>query len=374
MVIHWRKPVPGWLLFTAIALICFCACFLPPENRPASGFESESITSPADTPYVNDSLPHYKYKQIKDSLDYLRIMNDYFYGRSGSSINNLSFGMGDYSLNGKKDYFLILSGYDHDENIEVINKTTGSVLIYPVWDKDDGKSRSGHLENKAISIKYREEKERWEDKVYVSAGRGFGLFLTVSLYALILMTAVAAFYFVLFIPFRSLKQLKEANVVLEMNHAYQLNREEKDYRLKSLLQQSFPLSLSTKSSMQNVALYLLVFLSAALVTYLNVYNGTKFHNFFFLIYGSFKLMLYCFVYGLIGISLFLFLKENVIAIDNNTRIASRYLLAIGTGISTKGIADINLFNIKQGGEITPIGLRTISRQIDAFFDKGFDLL
>jgi hypothetical protein len=127
--------------------------------------------------------------------------------------------------------------------------------------------------------------------------------------------------------------------------------------------------------MQTVSLCTIAFFAASTVTYVNIYNSDKLHNYFFLIYKCPHLLIYCFIYGLAGLGLFLLLKNSVFKIDNNqTQIASQYLAALGVGISTKGVADINLFNIKYSGQTTPIGFKTISRQADLIFDNQIEPL
>jgi hypothetical protein len=113
------------------------------------------------------------------------------------------------------------------------------------------------------------------------------------------------------------------------------------------------------------------FITAFIVTYYNIYNSDKLHNYFFLIYRHYLLLLYCLVYGGIGIGLFLLTKKsNVFDLDSShINIPAVYLTALGVGISTKGVADITLFSIKYSGQSTPFGLKTISRQIDGLFDN-----
>jgi hypothetical protein len=117
---------------------------------------------------------------------------------------------------------------------------------------------------------------------------------------------------------------------------------------------------------------LLVFLAAFLVTYSRLYTSDKFHNYFFLLQTNGVLLLNCLAYGFVGILLLHLLKGNVIKISDDNTTISHYLYPIGIGIATKGIADINFFNIKTDGFSFPVGLKTITQPLDKFFEEKLD--
>ncbi|MEP7375289.1 MAG: hypothetical protein ABI675_17950 [Chitinophagaceae bacterium] len=120
-------------------------------------------------------------------------------------------------------------------------------------------------------------------------------------------------------------------------------------------------------------LLLVTFITAFIFTYINVFNSKKFGNYFFLIRSAWSVLFYCFIYGLIGMLLFVILKEGVISIDtNNTKAYGPYLTAFATGVATKGVADIKFFDINIQGEPFPIGLRSVTQFLDNQFDKQFD--
>ncbi len=120
-------------------------------------------------------------------------------------------------------------------------------------------------------------------------------------------------------------------------------------------------------------LWLVTFLTAFIFTYINIFNSKKFGNYFFLIWVAFPVLVYCVIYGFIGVFLFIILKEGVITIDtNNTLAYGPYLTAFATGLMTKGVADIKFFDIRHQGEPFPIGLRTITQFLDDRFDREFD--
>ena len=122
--------------------------------------------------------------------------------------------------------------------------------------------------------------------------------------------------------------------------------------------------------METFGLCLVTFFSACVFTYFNVSNSKKLSNYFFLIYSSAIIIIYCIVYGLIGVFLFLLLKESAFVIsENSTNLAGSYLTAFLIGFATKGVTDIKFVEIKHGSEPFPIGLKTFSYAIDSHFDK-----
>src|SRR5882762_5645454 len=98
----------------------------------------------------------------------------------------------------------------------------------------------------------------------------------------------------------------------------------------------------------------LAFIAAFLVTYARVYTSDKFHNYFFLLHRNGVLLLNCFVYGMVGVLLLQLLKSHVITISDDNTTIGHYLYPIGIGIATKGISDINFFNIKTDGFSFPV--------------------
>lgn len=127
--------------------------------------------------------------------------------------------------------------------------------------------------------------------------------------------------------------------------------------------------------MSTLGLCLVVFFTACLFTYATVFNNEKFSNFFFLIYGSAVVIIYCLIYGLIGVVLFFLLKGNAFAIEeNNTNLTGPYVSAFFIGFATKGISEIKFLDVRHAGESFPIGLKTISHFIDKWFDEECDAI
>ena len=123
--------------------------------------------------------------------------------------------------------------------------------------------------------------------------------------------------------------------------------------------------------MESIIPYALTFLSASIITYYRVYTNDNFHNYFFLIYKKWVVIFCCLIYGLVGLLLWLILKNNVIAITGDNTNISKFLLPIGIGVAAKGVSDINFFNVKTDGFSIPIGLKLITQPLDKFFEDSF---
>lgn len=124
------------------------------------------------------------------------------------------------------------------------------------------------------------------------------------------------------------------------------------------------------------AIYLLItFFTAVIVAYVNLANSDKFRNFFFLIKATAPVLFYSACYGIIGILLYLLLKDNVISIpDTNINLPAGYMYAIAVGVATKGIAELNFFNIRSGATTIPVGIKTITQPLDRLFEQRIDAI
>ena len=121
-----------------------------------------------------------------------------------------------------------------------------------------------------------------------------------------------------------------------------------------------------------VTSYFAAFISACIISYFRVYSSDKFHNYFFLLIVDWFLVLNCIVYGCLSIALLYLLKDNVVSIPVNNTHLSHYLYPVAIGIITKGVADVNFFNVKTDGFSIPIGLKTFTQPLDKFFEEKFD--
>lgn len=218
MKIHWGRPIPGWILFSMLILVLLCINIFPPGTKPLSPYAMENVTGIANESLLNDSLPYYRYKQIEDSLNYINYKAEYFSNAGESSELLLGYlGVGTYGKGDKKSSFLIIQGYTLSDFARVENKKANTLLYYPVWDNTYENYRNGHLESKAINLKYRIDEKTKEGKVYLPVGNGFSSFLKILFYIIALITVLTCFYVILYIPVRLLYQLAKGKAFTEEN-------------------------------------------------------------------------------------------------------------------------------------------------------------
>lgn len=115
------------------------------------------------------------------------------------------------------------------------------------------------------------------------------------------------------------------------------------------------------------------FATSFVFTYIGVWNSKRFGNYFFLVRYSTVVLTYCLFYGLLAAGLYLLLAPGKLAIEDQLlQLPGEWALAIGTGIITHGVADLNFFNIRHAGESFPVGLRSFSRYAEAYFERQCD--
>ncbi len=218
-MIHWGRPISGWIIFGMLALVLFCVAICPPGTKPLSPYAMETISSDVEETPLHDSLHYYRYKQVEDSLKAIKFKTDYFSGSTGGGSELLlaSLGIGTYGTKENKDQFLIIHGYSLDDYASVDNKKTGSILTYPVWYKVGKDVRHGHLESKAIDLKYKAHDQANEGKVYLPLQEGVGNLIRVVIYILAIITGLLCFYAIFYIPVRLLFQLAKGKAFTEEN-------------------------------------------------------------------------------------------------------------------------------------------------------------
>jgi hypothetical protein len=109
-----------------------------------------------------------------------------------------------------------------------------------------------------------------------------------------------------------------------------------------------------------------------LIAYYRMFSSDKFHSYFFLIYKSGILIVYCVLYGAIAAALVGLLPADAVKVSGNLSKAGPWLYPLGIGLFTKGVSDLNLFNVRTDGTSIPVGLRTITQPIDKFFEEKLD--
>lgn len=217
MIIHWGRPIPGWLIFGLIVLICLCANFYPPDTRPISPYDYETVTGPEYDSPLNDSLPHYQYTRMKDSLNRVKAEENYFANAKGSSFGLSPLGIASYNIRDREEYFFTIDGYRLNDFVTVENKKDSTILNYPVWDKVNKNGRSGHLETKQTDIKFEAGKETWEGKVLIPVSKNAGTVINIIFIILLIVLGATSLAVVIIIPFRFFLRLAKSQPFTEEN-------------------------------------------------------------------------------------------------------------------------------------------------------------
>jgi hypothetical protein len=115
------------------------------------------------------------------------------------------------------------------------------------------------------------------------------------------------------------------------------------------------------------------FTTSFVFTYISVWNSKRFSNYFFLVRYSPVVLTYCLFYGVLAASLYLLLAPGKLTVEDQLlQLPGEWALAIGVGMVTHGVADLNFFNIRHAGESFPVGLRSFSRYAEAYFERQCD--
>jgi hypothetical protein len=156
---------------TIVTLIIASAVFSTCNFNRYQRFDADPLAGPVELPQVSDSLPHWKWRAITDSVK----MENYLHSHPVHSFNILSLGYSIYNVY-KKDslpresqkYFLSLSGYRMRPETDFVIKDGKAMVAYPVWDKIEKNSRSGHTETKSTAVHFAKDHA-------AADGRGFVL-------------------------------------------------------------------------------------------------------------------------------------------------------------------------------------------------------
>jgi hypothetical protein len=203
-------------LFALITILTVIKVIAPNGPVRWDGFDSSSISGDETHWPLNDSMPHYQYKRIEDSVKKsLEPMEPKPHtSGTGSSAFKLGFYEYDHDLHGetgnKKEYYISLSTYRPKVDAEFFRRNGENVIRKVIWDntwKDsEGKHASGHWEIRKTPVKYIEEnKENGTGSVQIPISKRAFSFWNITLLVLgalfgifiFLYTTVAIFKFLL---------------------------------------------------------------------------------------------------------------------------------------------------------------------------------
>jgi hypothetical protein len=219
MIIHWGRPIPGWLIFTVLVVVLACAFFYPPGVRRNTAYDL------ADRIPLDNSLPHYRYTTIEDSLKMVKYNQDYFNNTTAGMEIGSAVGIASYKIDDKrKDHFLTLDGYYLEDFTTVENKISGTEVQYYVWDK--AKNEAPHSQLQVIPIKFRKDNLGYKNnsnneydkgKLYFPIRSSIGITIEVMSWIFTLIVFLLFIYIIVYAPIRLLLQLAKGRAFTEEN-------------------------------------------------------------------------------------------------------------------------------------------------------------
>lgn len=162
---------------------------------------------------LDDSMPHYNYKRIEDSLERVDAEKDFQY-RHKSSWNFFKLGISE-NESGLPRYFFDIHGYRLKESVEVKPAGQQTLVRFPVWKGFDTTVsnivRKGSFEEKTVPVKYFQEEGLFKDYVSLPINRtSYQIFN--FLMVVIMVLCIAGFvYFLLALPFRILVMISRGH-------------------------------------------------------------------------------------------------------------------------------------------------------------------
>lgn len=213
-------------LFTSLIVIAFFGNIYISNNSEGSSLGTESITIPTDdttfrnaffSPPINDSLPYYEYRKIKDSIARIKAEIDIenkgrsaggtyagFIGffqlkkNQAKSVSDAQSNSG--HLQSQLEYFITFQDIQIKENNHFFVQNGNYYLAHPVWDitKKDGELtfKSGHYTRIPLKVRYNADKKM----LLIPVNRILYKSLEITFFILWLGFIIAGFYIIIGLP------------------------------------------------------------------------------------------------------------------------------------------------------------------------------
>jgi len=213
-------------LFISLIIIAYTGNIYTSNNNDGSSLGTESITIPTDdttfrnaffSPAINDSLPYYEYRKIKDSI--ARIKAEIDIENKGRSAGGTFMGFIGFSqlkayqpksfsdsqrnvghLQSQLEYFITFQDIQIKENNHFFVQNGNYYLAHPVWDitkkEDELTYKSGHFTRIPLKVRYDADKKM----LLIPANRILYKFLQIIFFILGLGFIIAGFYIIIGLP------------------------------------------------------------------------------------------------------------------------------------------------------------------------------
>jgi hypothetical protein len=155
------------IAFLAIGLFMVNALFHP--GRPAGpSYELTGIYGDiVYTPELSDTMPHYLFKKIQDSLNRITEPKREQAHVLGTGTKVGAIGTYEYKESNSSEYYLSVGDFYLDYEVVFYRQEGKNYYKYPKWGKpyDNGTSIDGHYEKKETNLKFIEENKETGDGI-----------------------------------------------------------------------------------------------------------------------------------------------------------------------------------------------------------------
>jgi hypothetical protein len=137
----------GNVVIVAIIILILLFNFFYRPHRPFSPYNEATISGGIfEIPYVSDSLPHYEYKRITDSIESANLHKQEKKHTSGTGWGSGFIGIGNasYARNDTTEYYLKLEQYLPYPEVEFYERENRNYFKKVVWDKKGVEGNSKH--------------------------------------------------------------------------------------------------------------------------------------------------------------------------------------------------------------------------------------
>lgn len=214
------------------------------ENGESSSIISDLTPLDSAMASINDSLPYYAYRKIKDSLEHIKETNNYKNAFSPSGWESSHYGIYETEKHDSsyylpttsvfteqkklgKEYYVMLGSYTLNiENI-IFRENGKNYIKFPVWDKitkseKEGTHKTGHYEIKEINVAVSEpsKKDNLSNEkrdIYIPISKKAHIILTWVFRIFQLLCVAFGIYIFLILPFKILERIANGDAFNRKN-------------------------------------------------------------------------------------------------------------------------------------------------------------
>jgi hypothetical protein len=208
-----KKFTPEAIIVAAILVV---AVFSTCDFRNYQRFDAEPLAEPVEPPFLNDSLPHWRYKAITDSFRRVNLSyNNAVHSFSTSTIGYSVFknARNDKTGDDEKEYFLSLGGYRMKPDAHFVIENGKGLVKYAVWDTVKGDYRIGHTATKPTTVRFAKDLVKTDGRgsVLLPLDPGTYRLAKILIWSLFIILTAIFIWAMLVVPVRILTRLGGKN-------------------------------------------------------------------------------------------------------------------------------------------------------------------